>query len=83
MRDFLQEGSSLHVESIGTDRVAVRQRQPGAVSAGRTGHIVLRVPPGFCSLDITSGGTQEATMTIPLIQQSLLACSDVCVVGYT
>lgn len=52
----MQDGGSLQVESIGTNRVAVRPKQPGA---GPNGPIVLRVPPRFCSLDITSGGTSN------------------------
>jgi hypothetical protein len=64
----VQDGSSLHVESIDSNRVAVRPKQPGA---GPDGPIVLRVPPRFCSLDITSGGTSSCHLATTIRQQSL------------
>lgn len=57
----VQEPGSLHVESVSPDRVHVQLRQTGATAAPSAagGPLILRVPPRFCSIDVTSGGAES------------------------
>lgn len=53
-----EEPDSLRVEGVSPDRVHMQLRQTGATAAPSAagGPLMLRVPPRFCSIDVTSGG---------------------------